>query len=1510
MVINSFRGHGILLTGTGGCVIQGNSIGVDAASVVQANGGTGVRIEDTSDNSIGGGATAARNLISGNAIGVAIVSSSKSVQRNVVEGNSIGVNAAGGAVLGNSGDGVLISGTQAKNNTVRGNYIAGSGRLSGGTTGERNGVRIHHASDNKVQGNRIGVNAAGTATLAIADDGVRIVDGARNIIGGTPAKALGKQHGKREGYVDGGGLEKSDDPPRRPRGRVRQQGMLGSALRNTIAGSTNGVSIHGTAAQAVHNEVEGNTIGTNHAANGILGIKGDGVLITGAQAIDNRIFGNVIGGCGHLTGGAAGSRNGVHITAGAANNRLERNHIGVRAEGSSVLHITDAGVAISNASGNRIGGEVLTRRNVIAGCAYGVTITGSTATTTSNVVRRNYIGTSATGSLVLGNIGDGVAIVGEQATANWVVENRIAGSGRLPGAAFGRDNGVYIGTSGGNYVRGNWIGTGEAGTAHLPNEGHGLAIISSSGNQIGGTASGQGNRIAFNRGDGIMVITGTGNSINKNLIYSNDGVGIELLEGGNHELPSPMITSVKTEGSTTVRGLMRGSAGTSARVEVFSSTECDPLGYGEGETYLGFMDVTTDANGVSWFEVASGVAVSNVTVTATYSDGSTSKFSHCYRPLVVNETGDDEDADRGDGVCDHNTTAAGEQCTLRAAIQQANDSPEPDSITFGIPGSGVPSIRPRSSLPRVEHPVFLDATTQPGSARVELNGLDAGDNGHGLLITGGESTVQGMVVNRFRKYGIALVSRGNNLIEGNIIGTDAAGTTAEIGNEIGIRIDDSSNNIIGGSQASARNVISGNRVAQIRILEDGGEAWANIIQGNHIGVNAVGSQAIPGSQHGVMIMGAVNTTIGGTTQARNIISGHSVAGVMITSTDTKRARSNKVQGNWIGLDAAGQNAVENAIGVLIREADRNTIGGEGFESSLGNMITGNATAVVIDTGAGTKTRSAPPLFRAVDGRLTGTPLATHPARPVDPKAARSAPRVGSAQNNVIQGNIIGRTPLGDDLGSRHSCVKIKGPGAVFNKVLQNEITNCGLIGICESDPVCNGIEIEQATYTEVHGNAITDNLAGFGISVYHGDSTEIGDDTQDKRNLITFNGAGVEIYGESSENTVKGNWIGTDYDGNTKVGNLLTGIVIKSPGMSDNRVINNIIMGSGLVPGFPPSQQDIYLCDAVLIMDSDGNKVKGNRIGVTASGAGVVPSNLTAGVTVFRSSHNVVGGPEAADANLLVGNSIGVAIEGEATHERNVIQGNLIGAGATGSAVAGNRGNGVLLRGVKKTRILGNIIAGSGTAEDPDPTARLGIDIWSSDDTEILGNYIGTNADGDNLANKGDAIRIEGNNNVIGRIGEGNTIAFNEGIGIATDHGDDTISIRGNSIHSNTGLGIDRGIDGVTSNDSFGDDPPQNFPVISSVTVAGTSTTVVGTLHSDSGATYELDFYTSPECDPSGYGEGKTLLGSRTVTTDASGDYNISFTFAQAAQAVTATATSSDGATSEFSSCVTATGGP
>jgi Ca2+-binding RTX toxin-like protein len=317
--------------------------------------------------------------------------------------------------------------------------------------------------------------------------------------------------------------------------------------------------------------------------------------------------------------------------------------------------------------------------------------------------------------------------------------------------------------------------------------------------------------------------------------------------------------------------------------------------------------------------------------------------------FTVTLTSDQADADAGDGICDWDIATPGEQCTLRAAMNQSNFSSFEQPIAFDIGGGGHQTIQPTSALPTVVDPMVIDGTTQPGfsgTPLIEINGDNAGDV-DGLTITTGETTVRGLAVTGFDgvggggRAGILISGLGGNTIRGNYLGFDPSSGVSEP-NWWGIQIVGSPDNVVGGTTAAARNVASGNSGGGIHI--NGSGADDNIIRGNYAGTDPAGTAALGNVGVGVQVSnGPHDTVIGGTAPgAGNLISGNSFpalssGGVLLSGDVT----GTLIQGNLIGTDRTGTAALGNTgPGVWpVNGASAVTIGGT--DPGAGNVISGN-----------------------------------------------------------------------------------------------------------------------------------------------------------------------------------------------------------------------------------------------------------------------------------------------------------------------------------------------------------------------------------------------------------------------------------------------------------------------------------------------------------------------------------------------------------------------------------------
>jgi len=201
-----------------------------------------------------------------------------------------------------------------------------------------------------------------------------------------------------------------------------------------------------------------------------------------------------------------------------------------------------------------------------------------------------------------------------------------------------------------NYIKGNFIGTDPSGTLELANGQPAIQIFdAAANNQIGGTNPGDGNIIAWNSGIavGLEGDAGTGNAILGNSIYEN-GFGIDLYpwlvtpndyldadSGPNNLQNYPVLTNAQSDdGQTHITGLFHSAASKTYRVEFFTNDEEDASGFGQGQDYLGYREITTDASGEATIDVTFAVNLNPgayISATATDPDNNTSEFSNVAR---------------------------------------------------------------------------------------------------------------------------------------------------------------------------------------------------------------------------------------------------------------------------------------------------------------------------------------------------------------------------------------------------------------------------------------------------------------------------------------------------------------------------------------------------------------------------------------------------------------------------------------------------------------------------------------------------------------------------------------------------------------------------------------------------------------------------------------------------------------------------------------------------------------
>ena len=190
-----------------------------------------------------------------------------------------------------------------------------------------------------------------------------------------------------------------------------------------------------------------------------------------------------------------------------------------------------------------------------------------------------------------------------------------------------------------------------------------------------------------------------------------------------------------------------------------------------------------------------------------------------------------------------NTTADSGPGSLRQAILDANATTAADTIKFAISPAGPHIITLASTLPVITWPVSINGRSEPGYAGSPLIQLDNGTGdplANGLDVVAGASKITGLSITNFG-VGIRLSDGDADQIKANWLGLDLSGAAA--GNGTGLEIiAGSASNVVGGTSADKRNVISGNSESGIKI--SGAGTTGDVVKGNFVGTDVTGASAI------------------------------------------------------------------------------------------------------------------------------------------------------------------------------------------------------------------------------------------------------------------------------------------------------------------------------------------------------------------------------------------------------------------------------------------------------------------------------------------------------------------------------------------------------------------------------------------------------------------------------------------------------------------------------------------
>ena len=847
--------------------------------------------------------------------------------------------------------------------------------------------------------------------------------------------------------------------------------------------------------------------------------------------------------------------------------------------------------------------------------------------------------------------------------------------------------------------------------------------------------------------------------------------------------------------------------------------------------------------------------------------------------FTVNSTADADDP-TPDGTCDSNP-GPGVVCTLREALREANALAGTDTIDFNIPPGGPQTIAPASALPSITSPVIINGTTQPGYVSAPIIELDGTGAGASFVLNLGAgsafSTIRGLVINRSPGNAIRIFS-SNNVIAGNYLGTNLAGTLAS-GNAVGVYVQVGGNfNRIGGTTAADRNVISGNTVDGIQLDGTGGGANNNLVQGNYIGLNAAGTAGLGNSGQGVSIFsGPDNNTIGGDAAlgAGNVISANN-NGIAINSAGTT---GNLVQGNLIGTDRTGTVAIGNlGRGVSFDQSSTtNTVGGTApglgntiaYNGSNGvwmggalttrNAVLGNAIFAngglgidlnangvdLNDTGDGdagsNNTQNHPVLSAAMRngagsvnfaGSLNGAASTLYrieffASSAVDPSGYGEGERyLGStnvttdAAGNVVIGvtlaaavavseNITATatdpsnntsefggnvkavgflvvTTTADtvDGNTTSTSALVATPGADGRISLREAILATNATP--GADTIRFGIPLTDANHLYYRDDAIPVSLTNVQVTTLADSATPsspaIPDFDPDYPAGLTR--SWYRIQPTSALPTIADAVI---LDASTQPGALTGGPVIELVGASAGAGVNGLTVtaSSSTVRGLVVNGFSAF---GIRIDGGDGNTIAGNYVGTDPAGAAALGNGID-GIYVVNAgangaANNVIGGTVPADRNVVSGNARnGIQLSGTGT-TGNQVSGNYVGTNAAGTAAFGNGRDGVVIW-QTSSNTVGGTSAGAGNVISGNQSG-----IYFGDGTAtgnlVQGNYLGTDATGTAALPNITGIYLHAANTTVGgtSVSARNVISGNSYVGVWIDgfYGSSGNLIQGNYV--------------------------------------------------------------------------------------------------------------------------------
>ena len=733
----------------------------------------------------------------------------------------------------------------------------------------------------------------------------------------------------------------------------------------------------------------------------------------------------------------------------------------------------------------------------------------------------------------------------------------------------------------------------------------------------------------------------------------------------------------------------------------------------QAQIFVGTQTVTTSGQISFTLATTSLTTTQDLVATATSPNGDTSAFS-----VAEPVTGPSPSAASVTSTADTDTAG-----TLRAAIDAANNdkSPLPDLITFAITGSG-PFVINLSSPLIIQHPVILDAATQPGYLGTPVVVLAGGNKiSDGLVLASlGGTTIEGLGIVGFTHAGIDIES-GGNLVVGNDIG-GAAG-----GNGIGVLID-ASNNTIGGTTGGAANVITHNTQEPVEVASGNG----NAIRGNLMYSNGTG----PPAGSGIVLVSGANDGLS--------------APMDISATN---------DGGRISV--SGLLPAETTSGTFLLDFYTYQPGGAPAQ--------GYFTTYSVPVTAGAKTPFLFPVPGYLSDGLSITATVTAPdgSTSIFSVAARVT---GHSQYNVTNTAASGDGSLASAIADviAHPSQSRLVPDVITFSITEGTIVNgiyvidLGSTSLTITVPVTIDATSQSPSYD---GTPLVEIIGG-GLVLQAGQDGTTGSNGSTIEGLDIVNSGGAGIIVESRGDTIVNDVLGINLSGTTAssgapLGPETSGVAID--GGADATIggttgLGNII-GANSSAGV-----------SITGSSATGNVVAGNLIGTNLGG--VALGNGEGIIIDGGASINVIGGSSAATANVIEFNGTGILISDPTTAD-NLVAANFIGTNSAGATTTGNVIGISIADGAS-----GNLIGGIGSGNTIGGNTSAGVSISGTTGgaktrNVVSGNFIGVNAVGAHLGNGKGVVIDDASDNTIGGTtsGAGNTIAYNTGPAVEVDSG-------------------------------------------------------------------------------------------------------------------------------------------